>query len=319
MRVAVDAMGGDHAPRALVGGCLQAARAEPELELLLVGRPEAVAREVDAQGGASNVRVIDAGDAVPMDEPPVEALKRRPDASILRALQLLGGGEADAVVSAGSTGATVAAALTTLKALPGVSRPGIAVPLPARNRRGVCLLLDAGANPDSRARHLQQYAFMGANYYRQAYAVEAPRVALISMGEEEHKGTRLTREVAGLLRASSLDFVGNVEARGLFGGACEVAVADGFVGNLILKTVEGLGELLLAKLGESSAQSIAKEIDYAEFGAAPLLGVAGCVMICHGRSRDRAIFNAIRAGMRAAGQRVHQGILDGLEAEEAHP
>lgn len=319
MRVAVDAMGGDHAPRALVAGCLQAARTEPGLEVLLVGRRDAVAREVAAQGGERNVAIIDAADAVPMDEPPVEALKRRPDASILGALRLLGRGEADAVVSAGSTGATVAAALMTLKTVPGVRRPGIAVPLPASNERGVCLLLDAGANPDSRARHLQQYAFMGANYYRQAYGVDAPRVALISMGEEEHKGTQLTREVAGLLRDSPLDFVGNVEARGLFGGACEVAVANGFVGNLILKTVEGLGELLLAKLGESSARSILKEIDYAEFGAAPLLGVAGCVMICHGRSRERAIFNAIRAGMRTAAQRVHQTILDGLPAEEARP
>ena len=319
MRVAVDAMGGDHAPRALVSGCLQAARDEPGLEILLVGRRGPVAAEIDAQGGAPNVSVVEAGEAVPMDEPPVEALKRRPDASILQALRLVGRGEADAVVSAGSTGATVAAALMTLKALPGVSRPGIAVPLPSRNQRGVCLLLDAGANPDSRAQHLRQYAFMGVNYYRQAYGVESPRVALISMGEEEHKGTRTTREVAGLLRASPLEFVGNVEARGLFGGACEVAVADGFVGNLILKTVEGLGELLLAKLGENLAQSIAKEIDYAEFGAAPLLGVAGCVMICHGRSRERAIANAIRAAVRAVGQSVHRSILEGLETEEARP
>jgi len=319
MRVAVDAMGGDHAPRALVAGCLQAARAEPELEVLLVGRREPIAAELEAQGHAGNVSIIDAGDAVRMDEPPVETLRRRPDASILHALRLLRQGEADAVVSAGSTGATVAAALMTLKAQPGVSRPGIAVQLPARNRQGVCLLLDAGANPDSRAQHLRQYAFMGANYYRQAFGVESPRVALISIGEEEHKGTRQTREVAGLLRVSPLDFVGNVEARGVFDGACEVAVADGFVGNLILKTVEGLGELLLAKLGETSAQSIAKEIDYAEFGAAPLLGIAGCVMICHGRSRERAIANAIRAGVRAAGQRIHETILDGLETEEVRP
>jgi len=319
MRVAVDAMGGDHAPRALVSGCLQAARDEPELEILLVGRREPVAAEIDAQGGATNISVVDAGEAVPMDEPPVEALKRRPNASILQALRLVGRGEADAVVSAGSTGATVAAALLTLKALPGVGRPAIAVPLPSRNHRGICLLLDAGANPDSRAQHLRQYAFMGVNYYRQAYGVESPRVALISMGEEEHKGTRLTREVAGLLRSSPLEFVGNVEARGLFGGACEVAVADGFVGNLILKTVEGLGELLLAKLDENLAQSIAKEIDYAEFGAAPLLGVDGCVMICHGRSRERAIANAIRSAVRVVGQRVHGNILDGLETEEARP
>jgi glycerol-3-phosphate acyltransferase PlsX len=319
MRVAVDAMGGDHAPRAVVSGCLQAARDEPEHEILLVGRRAPVAAEIDAQGGASNITVVDAGEAVPMDEPPVEALKRRPDASILQALRLVGRGEADAVVSAGSTGATVAAALLTLKALPGVGRPGIAVPLPSRNRRGVCLLLDAGANPDSRAQHLRQYAFMGVNYYRRAYGVESPRVALISMGEEEHKGTRLTREVTGLLRGSPLEFVGNVEARGLFGGACEVAVADGFVGNLILKTVEGLGELLLAKRGENLAQSIAKEIDYAEFGAAPLLGVDGCVMICHGRSRERAIANAIRAAVRVIGQRVHESILDGLKIQEARP
>ncbi|MHC4669496.1 MAG: phosphate acyltransferase PlsX, partial [Planctomycetota bacterium] len=223
------------------------------------------------------------------------------------------------VVSAGSTGATVAASLMALKRLPGVSRPGIAVPLPARNRRGVCVLMDAGANPGGRPHHLHEYAHLGANYYRRTYGEEAPRVALVSIGEEESKGTDLTREAARLLRASDLAFVGNVEGRGIFGDVCEVAVTDGLIGNLILKTVEGFGEMLRDKMGPALADSLAHEIDYAWLGAAPLLGVAGHVMICHGRSQGRAISNAIRGGVRAVEQRVHEHLCHGLAPEGVQP
>jgi glycerol-3-phosphate acyltransferase PlsX len=213
----------------------------------------------------------------------------------------------------------------TLKRLPGVRRPGIAVPMPAHNAHGVCLLIDAGANPACRPHHLHQYAIMGANYYREIFEEESPRVSLVSIGEEETKGTNLTKEAAKLLRGSALNFVGNMEGRDLFGGACEVAVADGFVGNIILKSAEGFAEMLLGMIHEVLAGSspealrdIARRMDYAEFGGAPLLGVDGIVMICHGRSDRRAIANAIRACTRAVAHNLNENIVRGLTSEGAN-
>lgn len=326
MRVALDAMGGDHAPRELVAGALAAAAADADLHVLLVGHEDKVRAELAEQGGApANVTVVHASDVIGMEASPVEALRKHPDASILRALQLVRKGEADGVVAAGSTGAAVAATMMTLKRLRGVRRPGIAVPMPARNKHGVCLLLDAGANPACRAHHLHQYAIMGANYYREIFDAESPRVALVSIGEEETKGTTLTKESTKLIRGTKLNFVGNIEGRDLFGGACDVAVADGFVGNIILKSAEGFAEMLLGMVKEELAgkspqalRDIGRRMDYAEFGGAPLLGVDGIVMICHGRSERRAIGNAIKACARALSHNLNQNIVNGLTTEGAN-
>jgi len=254
-----------------------------------------------------------------MDDKPVEALKARPDCSILRALNLVATGEADAVIAAGSTGAAVAAATMCLKRLPGVRRPGIAVPFPARNESGAAILIDAGANPNCRPHHLMQYAVMGANYFESVWGVKAPRVGLVSIGEEETKGTSLTQEAAVRIRGTDVNFVGNVEGRGLFGGEIDVAVADGFVGNIILKSAEGVAELLLGRvklvLGKSDPQTfmgIAKSFDYAEFGGAPLLAVDGTVIVCHGRSDRRAISNAILVAAKAVAGHVNEHIVAGL-------
>jgi len=318
-------MGGDHAPAEIVAGAVEAARSEPGFAIFLVGDRAAVERELSKLGAPpQNLEIVHASQQVGMGETPVEALKRNPDASILRAMQLVGTGEADACIAAGSTGAAVASAMMTLQRLPGVKRPAIAVPFPARNRHGVCLLLDVGANPSCRPSHLYQYAVMGANYYRSVFGEENPRVALVSIGEEEGKGNQLVKESAKLLRGAPVRFVGNVEGRDLFGGACEVGVTDGFVGNIILKSAEGFAEMLLAMVADllkahdpGLLRDFARKVDYAEYGGAPLLGVQGIVMICHGRSDRRAIANAIRVGARAVARHVNAGIVRGLTAENA--
>jgi len=326
LRLAVDAMGGDHAPRELVAGAVEAARRDSDIEILLVGREDEIRAELDGHGDVpSTVRVVHAKDVVSMAEKPVEALKRSPDTSILKAMRLVAEREADAVIAAGSTGAVVAACAFALKRLPGVRRPGIAVPFPARNDKGVTLLIDAGANPQCRPIHLAQYAVMGQNYYRSVWGVEKPRVGLVSIGEEETKGNAFTKESAEAIRATDVTFVGNVESRSLFSGECEVAVADGFVGNIILKAAEGTAELLLGKVKSAigakdpdTFRAVAREFDYAEFGGAPLLGVDGTVIVCHGRSDRRAIMNAIVVAARAIAGHVNERIVAGLGgADEA--
>ena len=318
MRVAVDAMGGDNAPHEIVAGALIAARGEDAIEVILVGDQKQLEEELESQGGTpATVKAVHASDAVAMGESPVEALRMRPDASILKAVRLVRENKAEALVAAGSTGATVAACTMSLKRLRGVRRPGIAVPMPSRNRNGVCLLLDAGANPAARPHHLYQYGVMGSNYYREMFGESNPRVGLISIGEESSKGNTLTRDATELLRDSDVNFVGNVEH--LFGDACEVALADGFVGNIILKTAEDLAEMLLGMVAETvggndpaAFKSIANRVDYAELGGAPLLGVDGVVLICHGRSDRRAIANAIHSGARAVDHQINDNIVRGL-------
>jgi len=325
LRVGVDAMGGDHAPKELVAGALDAARNEPGFSVLLVGDQERIEAEIAAAGGApGNVVVRHASQQVGMADSPVDALRRNPDASILRTVQLVASGEADACIAAGSTGAAVAAAMMVLPRLPSVRRPAIAVPFPARNRHGVCLLLDVGANPACRPAHLYQYAVMGSNYYRSVFGEPNPRVALVSIGEEEGKGNTLVKETTKLLRTGPVRFAGNVEGRDLFGGACEVGVTDGFVGNIILKAAEGFAETVLAMVSDLVQSSnpgllreLARKVDYAEYGGAPLLGVQGVVMICHGRSDRRAIANAIRVGARAVRGHVNERIVEGLTPESA--
>jgi len=320
-------MGGDHAPSHIVDGAVAAAR-HLDLEVALVGRAAAV-REALAphpDWAALRITVVDAPDVIGMADPPAASLRRKPRSSIRVAADLVASGEAAALFSAGSTGATVMAAHAAFGMIPGVDRPALAATIPTRLTPTV--LLDAGANVECRPQHLLQFAVMGGVYARLALRVERPRIGLLSIGEEETKGNDLTREAHRLLKDAPVRFVGNVEARDLYSGAADVIVCDGFTGNVVLKTSEGLVETVEALLGDElrgtfssqvgyllsrrAFRRFRRRVDYSEYGGAPLLGVAGLAIIGHGRSSVKAVRNAIAMAYRfAAGDftsRVEQEI-----------
>jgi glycerol-3-phosphate acyltransferase PlsX len=314
MRIAVDAMGGDDAPGAIVDGAVDAARQLP-VAITLVGAETAVRQALSrhADWGALAIDIVDAPDVVGMADAPSTAL-RRPRASIRVAAELVARGGVGAVVSAGNTGATVMAAHAAFGMLPGVDRPALATVIPTRRRPAV--LLDAGANAECRPSHLLQFAVMGAVHARLALGIEKPRVGLLSIGEEESKGNELTREAHRLLKAAPVHFIGNVEGREIYSGDADVIVCDGFTGNIVLKTSEGLVEVVDAVLGPPLRDSPAgreaferfrRRMDYSEYGGAPLLGVAGLVVVGHGRSSPLAVRNAIGMAARyAAGDFVRR-------------
>jgi len=305
--IAVDAMGGDYAPRLVVDGALAAAR-DFGFGVALVGPSDLVGAEVrrHTDADASRVRVVPAADVITMDEPPAAALRRKPGASIRVAAGLVAGGEAAALFSAGHTGATVMAAYTAFGMLPGVDRPALAAAIP----RPQCpaILLDVGANVECRPAHLVQFAVMGSVYARLAFGIAAPRVGLLSIGEEASKGNELTREAHRLLKTSSVMFIGNVEARDVYSGKADVIVCDGFTGNVALKVSEGLVEVLADFLTEE----FRRRVDYSEYGGAPLLGLAGVAVVGHGRSSAKAVRNGIALAHRFAAEgfvaRVEQDI-----------
>jgi glycerol-3-phosphate acyltransferase PlsX len=313
--IALDAMGGDHAPSAIVDGAVAAAR-HLDVEVLLAGPSNELRARLEAHPDAPGLALatVDAAEAVGMAEPPAATLRRKPRASIRVACEQVASGRASAVVSAGNTGATVMAAYSTFGLLPGVDRPALAMPIPTRGRPAV--LLDAGANAECRPQHLLQFAAMGSVYARVALGIERPRVGLLSIGEEETKGNELTREAHRLLRGSSLNFIGNVEGREVYSGNADVIVCDGFTGNVVLKTSEGLVDTVEALLGDElqgtfssqvgyllsrrAFRRFRRRVDYSEYGGAPLLGVAGLTIVCHGRSSSKAIRNAIAMAYRFA-------------------
>lgn len=322
--VAVDAMGGDRAPAAVVAGAVQAA-ARPGLAVALVG-PTAVVRgelarlHVDIP---STISVVEAPEAVAMDESPLAALRRKPRASVKVAADLVASGSASAFFTAGHTGAGFLAAHAALGVLPAVARPALAVTLPTRT--GTAVLLDAGANLECRAEHLVQFGLMGAAYARVALNIAAPRVGLLSIGEEAGKGTDLIREAHDLLAAQPITFAGNLDARRLFSGDVDVVVCDGFTGNIALKVGESVAELIESMLGEELGLSaivraglgdgfarFKRRIDYAEHGAAPLLGLAGLALVGHGRSSPQAIESAIVMAARLAENRMVERLADAL-------
>jgi glycerol-3-phosphate acyltransferase PlsX len=308
LRVAVDAMGGDHAPRAVVAGAIDAVR-DRSIEVVLVGAADLIAAELAGLGAAAGqgVRVVDAPDAILMTESPLTALRRKPKASISVAMDLVARGEADALFSAGHTGATVLAAHGAFGLVPGVLRPALAVLIPTP--AGVTVLLDAGANMESRPEHLVQFGVMGAAYARVALNLDQPRVGLLSIGEEAGKGNDLVREAHRRLCEARVHFVGNVEARDLFTFRADVVVCDGFTGNVALKVGEGLVEAVERMLREELGAEVVSQlgalltrrafarlkerVDAASYGGAPLLGLAGLVVVGHGRSTPRAVENGI--------------------------
>ena len=326
MHVAVDAMGGDHAPRVVVEGAIEAAR-ELGTGVTLVGA-EGQVRDMLAHlpdVSLLDIRIVSAADVVGMGEAPARALRRKRSSSIGVAASLVASGEASALFSAGNTGATVLAAHAAMGLLDGAERPALAASIPTR--RGMAVLLDVGANADCRPHHLATFAVMGAAYARACLGIVAPRVGLLSIGEEATKGNELVREAHRLLRASALQFIGNVEARDVYSGEADVVVCDGFTGNVAIKVSEAMVAMIEALLtggagaatGEGPApllspaafESFRRRVDYSEYGGAPLLGVAGPCIVGHGRSSARAVRTAILLAHRFASD----NLIPRIEAE----
>jgi len=318
--IAVDAMGGDHAPKEIVEGAKQAVD-ELGLPVVLVGQPEAI-------GDAGGLEIISASEVIGMRDDPAQGVRRKKDSSLVRAAEAVRDGKAAAMVSAGNTGATMGAALLRMGRLKGVQRPAIATPIPVPGQTPT-VLLDAGANAECTPTYLLQFAQMGAAFATARYGIKQPKVALLSIGEEETKGTSLVKEARPLLADSGLRFVGNVEGRDLMSDAADVVVTDGFTGNVALKTLEGSLKFLVGAVFEALNSSdevksvshllidalapVAAELDPDATGGAMLLGVEGVCIISHGSSSARAIVNAVRV----AGEMVDGQLVDRLRGAVA--
>ncbi|MFA5688546.1 MAG: phosphate acyltransferase PlsX [Kiritimatiellales bacterium] len=323
MRIAIDAMGGDFAPRELVKGAVEAARGLPKVEkLFLIGDETAIKAELAQYGETpACIEVRHASQVVEMNDSPALTLRRKRDSSIMRAVEMVSDGEADAIFSAGNTGAAVAASTLRLRTLSNVDRPAIATVMPSLKNPFV--LLDAGATPDCTGRMLVEFAVMGNIYAKKILNIPNPTVGLLSIGEEDAKGNKNTKEAFQLLENSPLNFIGNVESRDLFDGDVDVAVCDGFVGNVVLKTGESVAHTMKQWLTESFSSTLLRRVgagilkaagafkeirvktDSESSGGAPLLGVNGICIIGHGSSSSYAVYNAIRVSIDAAERNVN--------------
>jgi phosphate acyltransferase len=322
VRIAVDAMGGDHAPQVNVDGAIAAAR-EYGISCLLVGRAaelEPLLRDSGYTG--SDIEIVDAPEVVTMDDPATAAIRKKRNSSIRVAANCVRDGRAEGLVSAGHTGAAMVCAKMVVGMIEGVDRPALATVLP--NLTGHCLLLDVGANPDTKTPHFREFAVMGSIYAELAFAKNRPSIGLMSIGEEESKGTDKTKEAFKALKETGLNFIGNVEGRDVFNGTVDVIVTDGFTGNVILKVSEALAEMvenllreeikrtLQASVGfllsKAAFRRFKQRLDYSEYGGAPLLGIKGCVIICHGRSSAKAVKNAIRFAAEFSRQKLAEKI-----------
>ncbi len=336
MRIALDAMGGDRGPEVLVAGAVQAVAASPATTVVLLGDRQRLAAALGRAGAPAGdrIEIVHASEVIGMDEAPFEAIRRKPDATVVRGFALLREGRVDAVVSAGNSGATMAAAVRCLGRLAGISRPGIAGVYPTL--KGHVVMMDVGANVDCRPAHLVQFGVMGCAFAELVFHRQRPRVGLLSIGEEGGKGNTLVKKTHELLQNSGLNYIGNVEGRDIFSGEVDVIVCDGFVGNVCLKVSEGLAEVILTMLGEEIRKSLParigyrlagrafarfrKRVDYAEYGGAPLLGLNGTGVICHGRSNAKAIANAIGVAEELVAHRVNDRISAMLaSAQERSP
>jgi glycerol-3-phosphate acyltransferase PlsX len=327
VRIAVDAMGGDHAPQVNVDGAIAAAR-EFGIRTLLVGRTselEGLLRGAGYRG--SEIELVEAPEVISMHEPATAALRRKRNSSIRIAANCVRDGRAAGLVSAGHTGAAMVSAKMVVGSIEGVDRPALAAILP--NLTGHCLLLDVGANPDAKTQHFKEFAVMGSIYAQLVFGKASPSIGLMSIGEEDSKGTDRTKEAFKVLKETGLRFVGNFEGRDVFNGSVDVIVTDGFTGNVILKVSESLSEMVEKLLREEIKRTLQSSVgfllsrpafrrfksrlDYSEYGGAPLLGVRGCVIICHGRSSAKAIKNAIRF----AAEFSRQGLAEKIQSSIA--
>ena len=326
MRIAVDAMGGDHAPQVNVDGAIAAAR-EFGISTLLIGRSRELAPLLKDSGYAGKeIEIVDAAEVVGMNEPATSPIRRKRNSSIRVAANCVRDGRAEGLVSAGHTGAAMVSAKMVIGTIEGVDRPALAAILP--NLSGHCLLLDVGANPDAKTQHFKEFAVMGSIYAQLVFGKPAPSIGLMSIGEEDSKGTDRTKEAFKSLKETGLNFIGNVEGRDVFNGSVDVIVTDGFTGNVILKVSEALAEMVEKLLREeikktlqasvgfllsrSAFRSFKSRLDYSEYGGAPLLGAKGCVIICHGRSSAKAVKNAIRVAAEFSRQNIAQNIQSSL-------
>jgi glycerol-3-phosphate acyltransferase PlsX len=331
MKIAVDAMGGDHGPAIVVEGAVAAAR-EFGASVVLVGDRTAIETQIQRLGAQSlGLEIRHTSEVVGMAESPSQALRRKRDSSLRVAAELVRDGKAAAFISAGNTGAAMAISMFVIGVLRGIDRPAIAAVLPSL--RGYTVLLDAGANVAPKAWHLFQFAIMGHVYARDILGLERPRIGLLSVGEEEGKGNDLTREAYELLKESKLNFLGNVEGRDIYNGQCDVIVTDGFTGNVAIKISESLAEMIGAMIKEELTRDLRsrvgaalalpafhrfrKRVDYTEMGGAPLLGIDGAAIICHGASPVKAIKNAVRVAAEWAKAGLNEHIKTALEAEVA--
>lgn len=319
-KIAVDAMGGDHAPRVVVEGAILAAQ-ELGIEVILVGQKDAVSQELARQSPHPHIEIMHASEAIAMHESPSSALRKK-DSSMKVAFEMMKRREVDAVVSAGNSGAMMATGMFVMGNLAQVARPAILIVVP--NSKAGTVIVDAGANVDCKPRHLLQFGLMGSIYAERILSIRNPRVGVLSNGEEESKGNELTRAASELLAAAQVNYIGYVEGRDIFNGNVDVVVCDGFTGNVALKTMEGLasfaGDALkaafqknaLSRLGYLMSRNALREahrrLDYAEYGGAPLIGLDGVAIIAHGGSGPRAIKNAIRAARDEIEQDVNRHI-----------
>jgi len=330
MKIAVDAMGGDHAPGAIISGSIAAVNENSNIEIVLVGDEAKIKPVLDSfKYPRERITLHHAPDVIQMRESPATSVRRKRKSSIVIGLNLVKDGGADAFFSAGNTGAVVCAATLSLGLLSGIERPGIAIVTPTI--KGASLIIDVGANIDAKPMQLLQYGIMGAAYAKNILNKPNPTVGLLNVGEEDSKGTGFVKETYELLTKSDLNFIGNIEGKAMFSGKCDVIVCDGFVGNIALKVTEGTAEAIqfflkrhlinssfLGKIGilllRNSFRKFKKELDYAEFGGAPLLGLSKAVIIGHGRSNAKAIKNAVRVANEEVESGVNQQILEALKA-----
>lgn len=324
VRIAIDAMGGDHAPNEIVTGALRA-REELGVEILLVGDPQQIEAALPSKTNLGQLEIVSATEAIAMDEEPLSAIRRKPKASINVAMNLVKNQQADAVVSAGHSGAAMAAALLRLGRIPGIDRPAIGAVFPTLIASKPVLILDVGANVDCRPKFLEQFAVMGSIYSEYVLGTPDPKVGLLNIGEEDSKGNDAAVRANQLLRENSqISFIGNAEGRDVLSGNFDVIVCDGFVGNVLLKFAEAVGGIVLQILREELPQGlrgqlgsailkpnlrrIKQRVDHAEHGGGLLLGVAGICIIGHGSSQAPSIFNAIRIAKEAVDNKVLQRI-----------
>ena len=326
MKIALDAMGGDFGPPNLVGGAVLALHESPQIDkLFLVGDTTQIETELKKQNCSDRrIEIVHSTQVVAMSDGAVDSVRRKKDSSVSRAVDLVKKGEAAAIVSAGHTGAAVAATTIKLRTLPGIDRPGIAAVIPSETN--IFVLIDAGANSDARPEHLLQYGIMGSVYSRHVLGYKNPSIGLMSIGGEDVKGTDLTKEVFKMLKRSQLNFRGNIEGHDLFAHPVEVVLCDGFVGNVILKTCESVGDAIFrwlkhelvkskvrmagAFLAQKAFHAIKKKVNYEEYGGSPLLGVNGICIIAHGASTPLAIKNALRVAAESIEQQVNPHIIE---------
>jgi len=333
LRIALDAMGGERGPEEMVAGAIQAVE-ESDLNVTLIGDENILNRVLQNQSSVSSrLQIVHASQVVSMDESPFEAIRKKKDSSISRAFEQLKNGEVDGVVSAGNSGATMASAIKSLGRLENILRPGIASIFPTLKKPLV--MMDVGANVDCRPQHLFQFGVMGAAFSDNLFEIEKPSIGLLSIGEEGGKGNVLVKSAHELFRKSSLNFIGNVEGRDIFQGDVDVIVCDGFVGNVCLKVSEGLAEAIISMLRTEMSKSFmakigyllarkafgnfGKRVDYAEYGGAPLLGINGTGIVCHGRSNAKAIKNAIKVAAEMVRNKVNVHIVQILSESNPVP